>query len=131
MTGATGKTTWQSPTGELDEQRLKALRTRHDGAASNRWQPLHDAGHEWPRRSTGDWHRSTTPARCSDFYWVSSPRARHSRNLEQCPAVEIVIFDSTAPVGQGEAVYIAATVVLLLRAIEPPADAKVTMSCAR
>jgi Pyridoxamine 5'-phosphate oxidase len=50
-----------------------------------------------------------TCARYSQFYWVSSPRARHSWNIEQRPAVDIVIFDSTAPVGAAEAVYIAAT----------------------
>ncbi|MGB0092508.1 MAG: pyridoxamine 5'-phosphate oxidase family protein [Solirubrobacteraceae bacterium] len=50
-----------------------------------------------------------TPARYSDFYWVSSPQAHHSRNLTERPAVDIVIFDSTAPIGNGEAVYLAAT----------------------
>jgi Pyridoxamine 5'-phosphate oxidase len=50
-----------------------------------------------------------TPARYRDFYWVSSPDAQHSHNLAERPEVEIVIFDSTAPVGQGEAVYITAT----------------------
>jgi hypothetical protein len=50
-----------------------------------------------------------TPARYSDFYWVSSPEAQHSRNLAERPEAEIVIFDSTAPAGQGEAVYIHAT----------------------
>jgi len=49
-----------------------------------------------------------TCARYSHFYWVSSPRAQHSRNIEQRPLVDIVIFDSTAPVGAAEAVYIAA-----------------------
>jgi hypothetical protein len=50
-----------------------------------------------------------TAARYSDFYWVSSPEAHHSLNLTERPAVEIVIFDSTARVGDGEAVYLAAT----------------------
>jgi nitroimidazol reductase NimA-like FMN-containing flavoprotein (pyridoxamine 5'-phosphate oxidase superfamily) len=50
-----------------------------------------------------------TPARYSDFYWVSSPEAQHSRNLAERPEAEIVIFDSTAPASQGEAVYIHAT----------------------
>jgi hypothetical protein len=50
-----------------------------------------------------------TPARYSDFYWVSSPEAQHSRNLAERPEAEIVIFDSTAPAGEGEAVYITAT----------------------
>jgi Pyridoxamine 5'-phosphate oxidase len=50
-----------------------------------------------------------TPARYTDFYWVSSPAAQHSRNLAERPEAEIVIFDSTAPAGEGEAVYITAT----------------------
>src|SRR4051794_7866379 len=49
-----------------------------------------------------------TAARYTDFYWLSSPDAHHSRNVEDRPAVEIVIFDSTAPVGEGEAVYLGA-----------------------
>jgi Pyridoxamine 5'-phosphate oxidase len=49
-----------------------------------------------------------TPARYTDFYWLSSPRAHHSRNLIDRPEVELVIFDSTADVGDGEAVYLAA-----------------------
>jgi hypothetical protein len=49
-----------------------------------------------------------TPAGYTDFYWVSSPDARHSRNLDDRPDVEIVIFDSSAPVGRAAAVYIGA-----------------------
>jgi hypothetical protein len=47
-----------------------------------------------------------THAGYREFYWVSSPQAQHSRNIEQEPAIAIVIFDSSAPVGQGRAVYI-------------------------
>lgn len=43
-----------------------------------------------------------------DFYWVSSPAARHSRNIAARPEIAIVIFDSTAPIGHGQAVYISA-----------------------
>jgi Pyridoxamine 5'-phosphate oxidase len=43
------------------------------------------------------------------LYWISSPDAHHSHNLAAHPAVAIVIFDSTAPVGEGKAVYIDAT----------------------
>jgi uncharacterized pyridoxamine 5'-phosphate oxidase family protein len=50
-----------------------------------------------------------TAAGYTDFYWVSSPEAQHSRNLAERPEVQIVIFDSTAPVGQGEAVYLRGT----------------------
>jgi nitroimidazol reductase NimA-like FMN-containing flavoprotein (pyridoxamine 5'-phosphate oxidase superfamily) len=35
------------------------------------------------------------------FYWVSSPEAKHSRNLAVRPRLSIVIFDSRAPVGTG------------------------------
>jgi hypothetical protein len=49
-----------------------------------------------------------TAARYTDFYWVSPPDTQHSRNLTELPEVEIVIFDSMAKVGEGEAVYIAA-----------------------
>jgi pyridoxamine 5'-phosphate oxidase-like protein len=46
-----------------------------------------------------------TPAGYRDFYWVSSPEAQHSRNLAERPDVQIVIFDSSVAVGQGQAVY--------------------------
>jgi len=66
-----------------------------------------------------------TCARYSHFYWVSSPRAQHSRNIEQRPVVNMVIFDSTAPVGAAEAVYIAAAAVQVpedqLEAVAPEA----------
>jgi nitroimidazol reductase NimA-like FMN-containing flavoprotein (pyridoxamine 5'-phosphate oxidase superfamily) len=34
-----------------------------------------------------------------EFFWVSSPEARHSRNLEARPELAIVIFDSHQPGG--------------------------------
>jgi hypothetical protein len=43
-----------------------------------------------------------------DFYWVSSPAAHHSMNIAARPEIAIVIFDSTAPIGQGQAVYVSA-----------------------
>jgi len=43
-----------------------------------------------------------------DFYWVSSPAAHHSRNIAARPQIAIVIFDSTAPIGLGQAVYMSA-----------------------
>jgi hypothetical protein len=39
------------------------------------------------------------------FQWVSSPDARHSRNVASRPEVAIAIFDSTVPVGGAQAVY--------------------------
>jgi uncharacterized protein YhbP (UPF0306 family) len=48
------------------------------------------------------------PAGYSEFYWVSYPEARHSRNLAVRPRVSIVIFDSRAPIGTGQGVYMSA-----------------------
>src|SRR5215217_456357 len=47
------------------------------------------------------------------FLWVSKPDARHSANLAARPEAGIVIFDSTVPMGTGQAVYVEATVELL------------------
>ena len=44
----------------------------------------------------------------AEFYWVSSPEARHSRNIAAHPEVAVVIFDSRAPIGTGQAVYVRA-----------------------
>jgi nitroimidazol reductase NimA-like FMN-containing flavoprotein (pyridoxamine 5'-phosphate oxidase superfamily) len=49
-----------------------------------------------------------TPVGYATFYWVSSPEARHSRNLALRPDVSMVVFDSRAPIGAAEAVYMAA-----------------------
>jgi len=43
-----------------------------------------------------------------EFYWVSRPEARHSRNLAVRPELGIAIFDSTQPAGTGEGVYVSA-----------------------
>jgi nitroimidazol reductase NimA-like FMN-containing flavoprotein (pyridoxamine 5'-phosphate oxidase superfamily) len=40
------------------------------------------------------------------FYWVSSPEARHSRNLEARGEIAIAIYDSSRAPGTAEAVYI-------------------------
>ena len=42
------------------------------------------------------------------FYWVSSPEVRHSRNIATRPQVSIVVFDSRAPIGTGQGVYMSA-----------------------
>jgi hypothetical protein len=34
------------------------------------------------------------PAECREFFWMSDPEARHSRNIAARPQVAIVIFDS-------------------------------------
>jgi hypothetical protein len=48
------------------------------------------------------------PAGYREFFWVSSPDARHSRNIAARPQVAIVIFDSRRPIGTGQAVYMSA-----------------------
>jgi nitroimidazol reductase NimA-like FMN-containing flavoprotein (pyridoxamine 5'-phosphate oxidase superfamily) len=44
-----------------------------------------------------------------ELYWVSSPQARHSRNIAARPQISIVVFDSQVPVGSAAAVYMQAT----------------------
>jgi Pyridoxamine 5'-phosphate oxidase len=44
----------------------------------------------------------------TEFYWVSSPEAAHSRNIAARPQISIVVFDSHAPVGTGQGVYMSA-----------------------
>jgi uncharacterized protein YhbP (UPF0306 family) len=48
------------------------------------------------------------PRSQSEFLWVSSPDARHSRNIAARPEIAIVIFDSTVAVGSAEALYLEA-----------------------
>ena len=58
-----------------------------------------EAGHPWV---TPVWFA------CEDyrnFHWVSSPDAKHSRNLAAHAEVAIAIFDSSVPVGGAQAVY--------------------------
>ncbi|MBO3747579.1 pyridoxamine 5'-phosphate oxidase family protein [Streptosporangiaceae bacterium NEAU-GS5] len=42
------------------------------------------------------------------FYWVSSPKARHSGNVARQPGVSMAIFDSSVLPGKSEAVYVTA-----------------------
>ena len=53
------------------------------------------------------------PAGYREFFWVSSPEARHSRNIALRPQVSIVIFDSTVAPGGRQAVYMTAVAVEL------------------
>src|SRR5689334_23730191 len=58
--------------------------------------------------------------RYTDFIWLSRPSTRHSANLAHRPEVGIVIFDSTVPINQGQAVYVEA-VAAEIPAAEVPA----------
>ena len=44
----------------------------------------------------------------AEFFWVSSPEATHSRNITVRPQVGIAIFNSQAPIGTGQGVYMTA-----------------------
>lgn len=41
----------------------------------------------------------------ADLVWVSSPTARHSRNIAERAEVSLVVFDSGTPPGEGQGVY--------------------------
>ena len=43
-----------------------------------------------------------------DYYWVSALDRTHSRNVAARPEIAVVIFDSRVPIGEGQAVYMAA-----------------------
>jgi hypothetical protein len=61
------------------------------------------AGQPWP---SPVWYAH---AGYREFFWVSAPTALHSRNLADRPQAGIVIFDSHAPAGSPQAVYMVAT----------------------
>jgi pyridoxine/pyridoxamine 5'-phosphate oxidase len=61
------------------------------------------AGQPWP---SPVWYAH---AGYREFLWVSSPSTRHSRNLAEQPHAAIVIFDSHAPAGTAQAVYMTVT----------------------
>lgn len=46
--------------------------------------------------------------RYAKFLWVSAPEAAHSRNIAARPQIGIAIFDSHAPIGTGQGIYISA-----------------------
>jgi hypothetical protein len=49
----------------------------------------------------------------TEFYWVSSPDAAHSRNIAVRPEVGIVVFDTQVAIGAGQGVYMSAAAELL------------------
>ena len=49
----------------------------------------------------------------TEFFWVSSPDVTHSRNIAVRPEVGIVIFDTQAAIGTGQAVYMSAVAKVL------------------
>jgi nitroimidazol reductase NimA-like FMN-containing flavoprotein (pyridoxamine 5'-phosphate oxidase superfamily) len=61
----------------------------------------------------------------AEYYWVSEPDARHSRNLRARADLAMVIFDSGAAVGTGQAVYMEASARELTEAAELEAGIEV------
>ncbi len=52
------------------------------------------------------------------LYWVSAPDSQHSMNIAARPSIAMVVFDSSVPEFQGQAVYMTATAAL----VDDPAD---------
>jgi uncharacterized protein YhbP (UPF0306 family) len=48
------------------------------------------------------------PAAYREFFWVSRPETKHSRNLGARRNASIVVFDSSVAIGTGQGVYMAA-----------------------
>jgi nitroimidazol reductase NimA-like FMN-containing flavoprotein (pyridoxamine 5'-phosphate oxidase superfamily) len=71
---------------------------------SNRFMTLATADENGLPWASPVWY---APAGYREFLWVSSPDARHSRNLAVRPQLAIVIFDSHQP-GGWHAVYMSA-----------------------
>jgi hypothetical protein len=72
---------------------------------ANRYMTLATADEHGEPWATPVWY-ATVDAR--EFFWVSRPEARHSRNIATRPEVAIVIFNSQVPVGGAEALYVEA-----------------------
>lgn len=53
-----------------------------------------------------------------NFYWFSDKNSQHSNNIRDTKNVFLVIYDSTAPEGTGEGVYIQAEVQELSKEVE-------------
>jgi nitroimidazol reductase NimA-like FMN-containing flavoprotein (pyridoxamine 5'-phosphate oxidase superfamily) len=86
----------------VDDQELVAI--ARSIVDSNRYMTLGTADEDGVPWVSPVWY---APAGYREFFWVSSPDAKHSRNLAVRPQVAIVIFDSHRP-GGWQAVYMTA-----------------------
>jgi pyridoxine/pyridoxamine 5'-phosphate oxidase len=86
----------------MNEDVAAAARTIID---SNRYMTLATADERGVPWASPVWF---APAGYRELFWVSAPEARHSRNLAARPQAGIVIFDSSVPVGEAQAVYMSA-----------------------
>ena len=83
----------------MDEELITNARAIVD---SNRYMTLATADADGRPWATPVWY-ATEDRRL--FLWVSSPDARHSRNIVARPEVAIVVFDSQVAVGDAQALY--------------------------
>jgi nitroimidazol reductase NimA-like FMN-containing flavoprotein (pyridoxamine 5'-phosphate oxidase superfamily) len=81
-----------------------APRDRGSIIDSNRYMTLATADETGRPWASPVWY---APRGYREFFWVSSPESRHSRNLATRPELAIVIFDSHQP-GGWHAVYMSA-----------------------
>jgi nitroimidazol reductase NimA-like FMN-containing flavoprotein (pyridoxamine 5'-phosphate oxidase superfamily) len=73
--------------------------------AANRYLTLATADEQGVPWASPVWYASVDSR---EFFWVSAPDARHSRNIDVRPEVAFVIFDSRQPPGAGQAIYLSA-----------------------
>ena len=111
-TAASGSTTSPSPTAGPDDVSGpgRAPQTVRDIIEANRYLVLATAD-----AAGRPWSSPVYFAHIglSDFFWVSSPDAAHSRNIAVRAEVGIAIFDSQVPIGAGQGVYMSAVAKLL------------------
>ena len=65
---------------------------------SHQYMTLATTDEDWRPWTSRVWYAT---AGYAEFCWVSSPEARHSRNLAARSEVSLVIFDSRGPIGKG------------------------------
>jgi uncharacterized protein YhbP (UPF0306 family) len=87
----------------LSEQEVTAMARRIIDASS--YMTLATADEQGRPWATPVWY---APETYTALLWVSRPETRHSRNLSIRAELAIVIYDSTAPIGSAEAVYMEA-----------------------
>ena len=83
----------------MDEELIASAKAIVD---SNRYMTLATADADGRPWATPVWYATGD---CRRFLWVSSPDARHSRNIAARPEIAIVVFDSQVPVGEAQALY--------------------------
>jgi len=79
--------------------------TKAELIAGNRYMVLSTADRSGRPWGSPVWF---APDRKEGFLWISRPDARHSLNIAERPQVAIVIFDSSKPPAERQALYVEA-----------------------